>query len=256
MIEHVVEVDAAARRNVGIHLDAGEREQRVDQARHARSLLGHDGKEAFARPGIVLGGALQRLDEAAQRGKWSPEFVARIGNEIGAHLVDALDLGQIPQQHEDVAVGLRSAGERRHGRGHASANGNPLGIGHGDGAAAQRCRADGVQEFRGADHRGDMAAFAQRGEEPPCRSVAVEHLARRIKQDGRIRQGLGDHPHARARPRRTRQPRELVTFGVIDLLTRQKRDRGDEAQECGDGEGEREMGDDHERRHDHGDRDN
>ena len=170
MIEHVVQIDEAARRHVGVHLDAAQRKQRVDEARHARGLLGHDGEEALAGPRVVLGGALQRLDEAAQRGKRRAQLVARIGDEIGPHLVDALDLGQVPQQDEDVAVGLGAAHQRRDRGRHAPADRNPLGIGHGDHAPAQRRGAHGVEEFRRADHRGDVAAFAQGREQAPCRS--------------------------------------------------------------------------------------
>ena len=64
------------------------RQQVVDQARHAGRLPLHDGEEFLARRGIVLGGALQRLDEAEQRGERRAQFVAGIGDEVGAHFLD------------------------------------------------------------------------------------------------------------------------------------------------------------------------
>ena len=148
-------------------------------------------------PRVVLGGALQGLDEAAQRGERGAQLVARIGDEIRPHLVDALDLGQVAQEHENVAGAIAPAAERRHRRGHAAADGNPLGIGDGDGAAALQGGADRVEKFGRADHRGDVAALAQRGKEPARRRVAVEHLARAIEQDGGVGQRLGHDLHLR-----------------------------------------------------------
>ena len=96
------------------------------------------GRKRSRAPGSLLGAALQRLDEAAQRGERRPELVARIGDEIGAHLVDALALGEVAQQDEDVAAALAAARERRDGRRHAPADRHALGIGDGDGAPALR----------------------------------------------------------------------------------------------------------------------
>ena len=121
-----------------VHLDPAQGEQRIDQPRHARGLLGHDRQEALPRAGIALGAALKRLDEAAQRRERRPELVARIGDEIGAHLVDALALGEVAQQDEDVAVALAAPRERCDGRRHAPADRHALGIGDGDGAPALR----------------------------------------------------------------------------------------------------------------------
>ena len=49
------------------HFDPRQRQQIVDQPRHARRLLSHDAEETLARLGIVFGRALQRIDEAGQR---------------------------------------------------------------------------------------------------------------------------------------------------------------------------------------------
>ena len=46
-----------------------------------------------------LGGAVQRLDEAEQRGERRAQLVAGVGDEIDAHALDAPRLGQIAQAH-------------------------------------------------------------------------------------------------------------------------------------------------------------
>ena len=50
--------------NVGLLLDSRQRQQVVDEARHAGRLFLHDGKKAIARRRIVARRALQRFDEA------------------------------------------------------------------------------------------------------------------------------------------------------------------------------------------------
>jgi hypothetical protein len=59
-----------------IELDAREREQIVDQARHAVGLRLHDREELFARGAVVLGRPLQRLDETGERGERCAQLVA------------------------------------------------------------------------------------------------------------------------------------------------------------------------------------
>ena len=61
--------------------------------RRACSL--HDAEEAVARRGIVARRALQRLDEAEQRRQRRAQLVAGIGDEVGAHPLDAPQRRQI-----------------------------------------------------------------------------------------------------------------------------------------------------------------
>ncbi|MNN45632.1 hypothetical protein D3C81_1599780 [compost metagenome] len=72
-----------------VQLDPAERQQVGDQASHAVGLDGHDVEELVARLGIVLGVALQRLDEARQGGQGRAQFVAGVGQEIDAHHLHA-----------------------------------------------------------------------------------------------------------------------------------------------------------------------
>ena len=85
---------------VRVELDARQRQQIVDQPRHAPRLLLHDGEEAIARLGVVAGRALQGLDEAGQRRQRRAQFVAGVGDEVGAHLFDAAQRRQIMEDHQ------------------------------------------------------------------------------------------------------------------------------------------------------------
>ncbi|HEX7968474.1 MAG TPA: hypothetical protein VF502_09655, partial [Stellaceae bacterium] len=105
-MQHLLDVDTVGRRHMLVHLDARQRQQIVDQPRHALRLLGHDGEEAVARRGVVARRAAQRLDESGERGERRPELVAGIGDEIGAQSLAALDRGQIVErEHGGGALG-------------------------------------------------------------------------------------------------------------------------------------------------------
>ena len=49
---------------------------------------------------VVLGGAAQCLDEADQSGERRAQLVARVGDEVGAHLFGATPLGQVVERHQ------------------------------------------------------------------------------------------------------------------------------------------------------------
>ena len=95
---------------MGVELDARERQQIVDQPRHARRLRLHDGEKALARRRIVARRSLQRLDEAGERGERRAQLVARIGDEIGAHLLDPPQRREIAERHQHE---VRLSGEPR-----------------------------------------------------------------------------------------------------------------------------------------------
>ena len=88
-----------------VEFDARQRQQIVDQPRHARRLALHDTKEFFARDRIVLRRALQGFDEAEQRGQRRAQFVAGIGDEVGAHFLDPAQRRQIVEgHHQNIGV--------------------------------------------------------------------------------------------------------------------------------------------------------
>jgi hypothetical protein len=45
----------------------------------------------------------QGFDEACERGERRAQLMARVGDEVRPHLLDALDLGQVMDHHEDGA---------------------------------------------------------------------------------------------------------------------------------------------------------
>src|SRR5208282_843110 len=103
---------------VRVEFDARQREQIVDEPRHAARLLLHDGEEALARLGIIARRALQSFDEAGKGGKGRAQLMAGIGDEVGAHLLDAPQRREIVKGHQHQ-IGLaqaRLALDRHHDR--------------------------------------------------------------------------------------------------------------------------------------------
>ena len=83
-------------------LDPRQRKQVLDQPRHARGLRLHDGEEAGPRGRVLARRAEQRVDEARERGERRAQLVARIGDEVRAHLFGAVQRREIVerQQHQ------------------------------------------------------------------------------------------------------------------------------------------------------------
>ena len=109
MKRDLLEVGAAGRTLMGIHLDAAQRQEIVDQPLHALGLVLHERQEALARDLVLLGRALQRFDEAQERGQRRAQFVACMGDEIGAHALGLLLARQVPEQYEDHLLRLEGA---------------------------------------------------------------------------------------------------------------------------------------------------
>ncbi len=109
-VQHVgdscAKVHQAGGGDVFVEFDAAQRQQVVDQPRHAVGLLGHDGEEAVASGRVVLGVAPQGLDEPRERGQRRAQFVAGVGQEVGAHplIAPGVRLVAHPQQREVLAV--------------------------------------------------------------------------------------------------------------------------------------------------------
>ena len=105
LLDHRHDVDRIARRGEPVRLDPRQRHEIVDQAAHPRRLVQHDAKEAVASLGVSAGvGVLQGLDEAEDRGERRTQFVACIGDEIGAHLLGGAQLAEIGQPDQPAAV--------------------------------------------------------------------------------------------------------------------------------------------------------
>ena len=91
--------------DMGRQFDPRQRQQIVDQPRHPGRLRMHDAEEALARLGVLLGRPLQRIDETRQRRQRRPQFMAGIGDEIGAHLLDPAQRRLVVEGHQHAFVG-------------------------------------------------------------------------------------------------------------------------------------------------------
>ncbi len=184
-------IDDLVGRQMRLHLDPAERQQIVDQPRHAAGLLGHDVEKAFLGFGVLAGGPLQGLDEADQRGERGAQLVARIGDEVLAHPVGALLLGEIAhaRQHQPGRVGRASGGrEGRQGGVDPPFDRHSLQIAHSDRRLGLADVADGVEEIGVADHHRDVAAAAQSPILARRPGIVGDDRAARGKQD----RGIGD----------------------------------------------------------------
>ena len=99
-------------RQVLAHLHARERQQIVDQARHALGLLAHDLEEALARLRVVLGAPCSVSTKPLQRGQRRAQLVAGVGDEIGAHARQPVLLAEVAEGDEQrrAAAGAPATG--------------------------------------------------------------------------------------------------------------------------------------------------
>src|SRR5262249_49815005 len=96
--------------------DTREREQVIDQPRHAARLSFHYFDDPFARYRIVARRALQGIDKAGERGERRAQFVAGVGDEIGAHLLD-------PPQRREILPADKTEATLEAGRGAGQSDG-------------------------------------------------------------------------------------------------------------------------------------
>ena len=169
-----------------VHLDARQRHQVVDQARHARRLVLHDLEEALARRRVLVGRAAQGLDEADQRRERRAQLVADIGDEIGAHAVDALDHGQVLERDDrGRAVGQR-LGQGLDARAQDALDRRRQGeLDVARGAVLERAFG-GVEHRRVAQERGEAAADRRAAEQVARREIGADHLMAAVDQHDRL----------------------------------------------------------------------
>jgi len=174
-----------------VELDARERQQIVDQPGHAGRLPLHDGEKFRPRRRILLGGALQRFNESEQGCQRRAQLVTGIGDEVGAHFLDAAQRREIVERHQqDVGVAVAGAAElhRRHEglepavERHAFEEFHPLRLAPLGGAPY------GIDQLRHA--QGDQRRFAaaQGRRDAGCRVVECDHPAIAVEHNCRRRQ--------------------------------------------------------------------
>ena len=111
-----------------------------------------------ARLRVVARGALQRVDEAGERRERRAQFVARIGDEIRAHLLDPVQRREIVKHQQDRG-GRRRVAERADMRHEPAVDRHALGELDALRAAAGRDRAHRLDHLGGAQReRGGRAA--------------------------------------------------------------------------------------------------
>ena len=179
---------------VRVELDARQRQQVVDQPRHAERLLLHDGEKALARLGVVARRTLQRLDKAEQRCERRAQLVAGIGDEVGAHLLDAPQRREIVkrQQHQVGPVQAGLALDRHDDRLEPAVERAALGIGDALLLAARRGAANGLDQFGHAQSERHRLAQPQRRRQRAGVLVERQHAAVTVERAHRNGQA-GDH---------------------------------------------------------------
>ena len=129
-------------------LDPRQRQKIVDQPRHARRLRVHDAEKTFARLGVLARRSLQRIDESRQRCERGAQFVARIGDEVGAHFLDPAQRRLVLECHQNAifAAAERSRQQqRRHDQFHPAVDRNAIHIA----GALRLTGGDGFAQRRG-----------------------------------------------------------------------------------------------------------
>ena len=93
-------VDPLARRAIAIGLDPRQRHQFLDQLQHAPGFAADGGPEALAKRGVELAVFGQRLGITNHRCQWGAQFVAGIGDEVGAHPLGRSRRRHVRQPHQ------------------------------------------------------------------------------------------------------------------------------------------------------------
>ena len=205
---------------MGRQFDPRQRQQIIDQPRHPRRLGMHDAEEALARLDVVPGRSLQRVDEARQRGERRAQFVAGIGDEIGAHFLDPAQRRLVVEGHQHAFVGAAEHGRHRHRRDdqfHPAVDRHVVEIGGAPRFRARDRLAQRGDDFGRAQRELGELVLAQRRRQLRRGGIEVKHAAGAVEQhrgighagdDGADRGGLDriDAADVLARGRGIMQP--------------------------------------------------
>ena len=194
-------------------LDAGKRQQVLDQPGHAPPLLTHDGEEAVARLRVIVRRALQGLDEAEQRSERGAQLVTGVGDEVDAQPLDAPSLGLVAQGDErrhDFAVRRR---ERRDGDLEQPFDRHAFAPLHRLGLAARHHPAARVDDVGGAQAEHEGIADPQARQQIERRLVGRRRALVRADDNRRLR-------HRADELSRERRPHKLSEFLRLEALHR------------------------------------
>ena len=181
----------------------------VSCASRAASAVSRAGEDPHLRR--VVGGGLDRLGEQAHRAHRRLQLVARVGDEVAPHLLDALALGDVAQDEQrEARRDPRRADdhESRLGRRGAAAQAQRR---RGGATPSARARAgDGAQLVGGQrrsprrDRRAAAAADAARTVEDASTTTAASSMPCSTSRtpSGIVERGLGARPVAGAQRQR------------------------------------------------------
>ena len=194
--QHGADIDLARRLGVFLQLDAREREQVADEARHAPALVVHHLQEPVLGLGIVARRAAQGFDAADQGGQRRADLVAGVGDEIDAHLFGAPHGGDVVQGHHH-----RRAAVAAHGQGRDIDRIGPLDMARGQAdlralaVVVGQCCIDRLGQCRIAHDAGQIAPGGVLAEQAAPGAVQAHHAAvARQQQQGigqRVEQAVG-----------------------------------------------------------------
>ena len=177
-----------------VELDPRQRQEVIDEARHARRLRFHDVEETLARGRIVAGRAFQRLDEARERGQRGAQFMAGIGDEIGAHFLNTPQGCEIAQSEKEKSVAERPQICGRRDRGDhrlpPTLGRNAFGELDTLGGLAFHRAGDGVDQLWNAQPDRSRFTAPQTRRHRARRRVECHDIAIAIENDGGIGQGV------------------------------------------------------------------
>ena len=95
VVGHLVQAQTLDGHLVVAGFQLGDGQDVVDQARQALGLQHDDAQELVRHLGIVDGAVLQGLHKAADGRQRRLELVRHVCGEVGAHLLQAADLGDV-----------------------------------------------------------------------------------------------------------------------------------------------------------------
>ncbi len=199
----------------------------------------------------------KRLDKAEQRGERRAQFVAGIGDEVGAHFLDPAQRREIVKgdQHEIGPRRIRLALDRHHDGLEPAIDRHALGIDDALHFVFRRGAADRFDQFGHPQRERDRLALPQRRRQRAGALIERQHAAVAIECHDRIGQAGDDGAQktVAAFGHGDRLGQAILVFGGADREHDGAGDDGETAERIGDGQraGERQGGEHGSRRHDH-----
>ncbi len=184
-----------------VDLQPRQQQQVVDQVLHARGLLLHAAKPLGQARRQQLGGVGVGFQVAGQYGQRRPQLVGDVGDEVAAHLLEAVQAGDVARHHQALVVAVQGDLELQHPTlVHRRGQRQRLPVGPGVEVGHEARVADQVGDVLAAVVGGLQPQHRLGGAVPPLKvAVGVEHhhaVAHRLggfldALEGRLQAALG-----------------------------------------------------------------